>query len=131
MNNFKITVLIAALLGFGLPVILAYYLKDILALAISVPAAIYILKGYKTYISKYNGLDNERKSIYEKQEELNNKKDDYHKRLGQIAKKFDDYTKGLAGEKLVSQMLKTLGPDNYLINDIMLHRPGLEISITS
>lgn len=121
--NFKITVLIAALLGFGLPVILAYYSKEILALAISVPSALYIFKRYKTYIRKYNGLDHERRSIYEKQEELNNKKDDYQKRLGQIAKKFDDYTKGLAGEQLVSNMLKTLGQDNYLINDIMLHRP--------
>ena len=41
-DNFKITVLIAALLGFGLPVILAYHSKEILALAISVPAALYI-----------------------------------------------------------------------------------------
>ena len=121
--NFKITVLIATLLGFGLPAILAYYFKNILALAISVPVAIYIFKSYKTHIRKYIGLDHERSSICEKQDELNKIKDDYQKRLEQIAKKNEDYTKGLDGEQLVSQMLKTLGPDNYLINDIMLHRP--------
>jgi len=119
--NFKINVLIAALLGFGLPAFLAYY--NIFALALFVPSAIYILKSYKMYISKCKGLDRERRSICGRQEELNKKKDDYQKRLGQIAEKNDDYTKGLAGEQLVSQMLKNLGQDNYLINDTMLHRP--------
>jgi len=122
-SNFKITVLIASLFGFGLPAILAYNFKTILALAISVPVVIYIFRSYKTYIGKYNGLDHERRSICEKQEVQNKSKEYYRKRLEQIAKKNEDYTKGLAGEKLVSQMLKNLGQDNYLINDIMLHRP--------
>ncbi len=79
----------------------------------------------KNYFRDQNTYDEQHRISVEKEKKI----EDYSKIISQdiekmeyLNKKYNDYTKGLIGENKVTEMLKRLEYDNYLINDITLDK---------
>lgn len=86
------------------------------------PIAVYYSRNVFNDLDVYNKL----KSTYEEKGKIIADYDStirkHNDDLNFLSKRYDDHSKGLIGEKKVTEILKDLGNDNYLINDITLDR---------
>ncbi len=121
-NSFAISSIFALILlaiGFSTANIILIISLSFIALIV----VLFFTKGYLEVKTEYDSRNLDRIAIQKRLDEHNKIVDQYILSLETKSRKCEDYNKGLLGEKSVTEVLKSLGPDSYVINDVMLHRP--------
>lgn len=121
-NSFAISSIFALiLLAIGFAAANMILIISLVFLALIV--VIFFSKGYLEEKSEYDSRNIGRIAIQKRLDEFNKIANQHVQSLEAKSRKCEDYNKGLLGEKSVTEVLKSLGSDSYVINDVMLHRP--------
>jgi hypothetical protein len=122
--NSKKKVFILFILVIFICLIVSYSINNLIPIALSIfvvlPIAAYSSKDYFSDLKIYDEQNLIRAGKMEKIRNFDNIISQHNENLKNLNKKYNDYTKGLIGEKRVTEALKRLEYDNYLINDVTL-----------
>lgn len=105
--------------------IFMFSIGNLIAVALSFFVALILVYRSKNYFDYQNTFDEQHHICVEKEKKIEDFGKiiaKYNDELKSLNKKYNDYIKGLIGEEKVTETLKKLEYDSYLINDITLDK---------